>query len=73
MKDNILTRQVACVSAAKERSESTKLFRRAKTARRNQAALAKRLILGCMTRPLMLQIGGSRVADPFRSAPVADR
>ena len=31
-------------------SESTKLFRRAKTARRNQAAHAKRLILGSMIR-----------------------
>ena len=50
IKDNILTRQVACLSAANERSESTKLFRRAKAARRNQAAHAKRLILGSMIR-----------------------
>ena len=45
IKDNILTRQVACVSTAKERSESAKLFRHAKTALWNQAAHAKRLIL----------------------------
>ena len=45
-----MTRQVGCMSAANERSESTKLFRRAKAARRNQAAHAKRLILGSMIR-----------------------
>jgi hypothetical protein len=49
IKNDILARQVACLSTAKERSESTKLLRRAKTARRNQAAHAKRLILDYMT------------------------
>ena len=42
--------QVACVGTAKERSESTKFFRRAKTSGRNRVAHAKRLILGRMAR-----------------------
>ena len=47
---NILTCQVACMGAAKERSESTKFFRRAKTSGRNRVAHANRLILGRMAR-----------------------
>ena len=50
IEDNILTRQVACVGAAKERGKGTKLFRLAKTTRGNHAAHAKRLILGGMAR-----------------------
>jgi hypothetical protein len=52
IEDNILTCQVACVGTAKERSESTKFFRRANTSGRNRGADAKNLLLGQMAPPL---------------------
>jgi hypothetical protein len=50
IKDYILTRQVASVNAAKERSESTKFFWRAETIRRNRVARANRFLLSRMAR-----------------------
>jgi len=57
-----LTGQVPCVGAAKERGKGTKLFRPAKTTRRNRRTRTKRFIFGRMARHSCCELKG--LAEP---------